>query len=473
MRDLIVAAFIIATLPTCFRRPFIGLLVFTLLAYMRVQDLTWGWARYERWSFYVAIVTAAGFVLGSGQRRFMLPDIRCWIMIALVLLVGASLVSSRFFHPSNLAGYTEYCKIIAVALFTTGVVRNREYLRILVYVVALSFGFFGVKNGVAFILSGFRMEIIQGPGGMLTDRNDFSLALCMGMPLLLHLGLSEKRQILRRVLLMTIPLTALTVISCHSRGAFLAMGAMAAAVSWRSKNRFAGFALLALCGVGAWIAAPASYKERISSISEFETEGSARGRIEAWKVAGNMIMAQPLLGVGYNKFQQEYVTYDPKRGVESDGNPKAEGTRVAHNSYLQIWAECGTPAFLLYMMLIVLTFYDLSQVRREAERRYHSSWILSYANMFEAGMVAFVVGALFLNRAQFDLFYHYVAIVVVFGKVAREAMAAEPLHSSGGEQRGRLVLEKPSGFGRNSPPSGFDRDTTSSGFGRRPSPGSA
>ena len=50
MRDLIVAGFIVATLPTCFRRPFIGLLVFTLLAYMRLQDLTWGWARYERWS---------------------------------------------------------------------------------------------------------------------------------------------------------------------------------------------------------------------------------------------------------------------------------------------------------------------------------------------------------------------------------------------------------------------------------------
>lgn len=471
MRDLIVAGFIIATLPTCFRRPFIGLLVFTLLAYMRVQDLTWGWARYERWSYYVAIVTAAGFVLGPGQKRFMLPDIRCWIMVALVALVGISLVSSRFFRPSDLTSYTEYCKIIGVALFTTGVVRNREYLRILVYVVALSFGFFGVKNGLAFILSGFSMEIIQGPGGMLTDRNDFSLALCMGMPLLLHLGLSEKRQILRRVLLLTIPLTALTIISCHSRGAFLAMGAMASAVAWRSKNRFAGFALLGLCGLGAWMAAPASYKDRISTISDYKTEGSAQGRIEAWKVAGNMIVARPLLGVGYNKFQQEYVTFDPKRGVESDGNPKAEGTRVAHNSYLQIWAECGTPAFLLYMSLIVLTFWDLGRVRREAERRYHSSWILSYANMFEAGMVAFVVGALFLNRAQFDLFYHYVAIVVVFGKVAREAMAEEPLHVGGGQERGRLVLEKPQGFGRTPPPSGFDRDGSSGGFGPRTAPG--
>ncbi len=466
MRDLLVAGFIVATLPTCFRRPFIGLLVFTLLAYMRLQDLTWGWARYERWSFYVAIVTMAGFILGAGERKFMLPDLRCWMMVGLIVLVGLSLVTSRFFLPSDLTLYIEYCKVVGVALFTTGVVRNREYLRILVYVVALSFGFFGVKNGLAFILSGFRMEIIAGPGGALTDRNDFSLALCMGLPLLLHLGLSEKRQILRRVLLLTIPLTALTIISTHSRGAFLAMGATAMAIAWRSKNRFAGFGLVFLCAGAAWMAAPASYKDRISTISEYQTEGSARGRIEAWKVAGHMIVAKPLLGVGFNKFQQEYNTYDPTRALESDGSKNAEGTRVAHNSYLQIWAECGTPAFLIYMLLIVMSFIDLSVVRREAERRYHSSWILSYANMFEAGLVAFVVGAVFLNRAQFDLFYQFVAIIIVFGRVARHSMATEPLRVSTNEERGSLVQEKANGFDKRAPRSGFANDRPRSGFGR-------
>jgi probable O-glycosylation ligase (exosortase A-associated) len=438
---------------------------------MRVQDLTWGWARYERWSFYVAVVTFAGFVFQKQRQRFMLPDLRCWIMVALVVLVGISLVSSRFFRPADLDGYIEYVKIVGIALFTTGIVRNREYLRILVYVIALSFGFFGVKNGLAFALSGFRMEMIQGPGGMLTDRNDFALALCMGLPMLLYLGLSERRPILRRVLLMTIPLTALTVISSHSRGGFLAMGAMAGAVVWRSRNRIGGFALLVLCAAAAWMAAPESYKTRISTIGDYQTEGSARGRIEAWKVAGRMIAAQPVLGVGYNKFQSEYVSYDPNRGLESDGNPKAEGTRVAHNSYLQIWAECGTPAFLLYLGLIVLTFLDTWAVRRAAERRYHTSWIIAYAKMFEASLVAFLVGAMFLNRAQFDLFYHFVAVVVVFGKVAREAMADTSAMPERGGERAPLALEGGPGFGARVRRDGFARARPRDGFARRPALG--
>ena len=103
-------------------------------------------------------------------------------------------VNEAFAHADVVAAFA----VIGVALFTTGVVKNREYLRIMVWVIALSFGFYGVKNGLAAILSGGSLVIIQGPGGMLSDNNDFALALCMSIPMLLHLGKSERREHLRR-----------------------------------------------------------------------------------------------------------------------------------------------------------------------------------------------------------------------------------------------------------------------------------
>jgi O-antigen ligase len=227
----------------------------------------------------------------------------------------------------------------------------------------------------------------------------------------------------------------------------------------------AGFATLFLVGVAAAIAAPKSYVERISTISQYETEGSAKGRLDAWKVAFNMIRARPVLGVGFEKFQANYRRYDPNASQEIEGGP---GTRVTHNSYLEIWAECGTPALVLYLLLIALTYLDLWRVRAQARLRFHSSWILSYATMFEASMTAFVVGSMFLNRAHFDLFYHLVAIVVVFGRLAREAMedtTAYPLRASG---RGILALQRQRGF-EIAPRGGrIERPEPRSGFGRKP-----
>jgi probable O-glycosylation ligase (exosortase A-associated) len=465
MRDLLVALFIVGALPSCFRRPFIGLLMFTLLAYMRVQDLTWGFARFQRWSFYVALVTLLGFLMSKEDKRFMVNDIRCWIMVVLALLVGASLIASGSLTLRDFNLYTEYWKIIGVALFTTGVVKNLGYFRILVWVIALSFGFFGVKSGLQMILSGGSLVIIQGPGGMLSDNNDFALAMCMSIPWLLHLGLSERRDILRKTMIAIVPLSVLTIAATHSRGAFLSLVATSLVLVWRSQNRVAGFAIMFLASVAAAIAAPKSYVERISTISQYETEGSAKGRLDAWKVAFNMISARPLLGVGFEKFQQNYKRYDPNATEEGEGGP---GTRVTHNSYLEIWSECGTPAFLLYLLLILLTYTDLWKVRAEAKLRYHSSWILSYTTMFEASLTAFVVGSMFLNRAHFDLFYHLVTIVIVFGRLARAAMKDEhayPLRVAG---RGVLSLQRAPGFGARPAVRGFDRPALPSGFDRRP-----
>ena len=426
MRDLIVAAFILLALPTCFRRPFIGLLLFTLLAYMRLQDLTWGFARFERWSFYVAAVTFAGFVLHKSDRKFMSGDIRNWIMVALAATVGVSMLASGDNGKAELQSYTEYVKIIGVALFTTGIVTNREHLRLLVYVIALSFAFYGVKNGLAFILSGGSLVIITGPGGMLADNNDFALALVMGIPLVLHLGLAEKRTLLRRSMLACVPLMVLAIVATHSRGAFVSLAAMTLVLAWRSRNRVASFSMIGLVVLLGVIAAPSAYMERISSITQYEEDGSAKGRLAAWAVAGNMIVDKPLFGVGFDKFQRNYRDYDDNVTTTDDGAAAPLGTRVAHNSYLQVWAECGTLAFAMYIALLVLSFLELRRVRRMAEMRYHTSWIISYAVMFEAALVAFTVGSMFLNRAHFDLYYHFVAIVAVFGVVARRAMEAQP-----------------------------------------------
>ena len=475
MRDLFVSGLIVGCLPTCFRRPFIGLLLFSLLAYMRIQDLTWGFARFQRWSFYVAIITLAGYVLQGSTRRNMLPDVRNWIMLGLMLFVGLSLVMNGPFDArGDTARYVEYLKIVGVAIFTTAVVKDRHYLRVLVWIIALSFGFFGIKDGISMIFSGGSLKIIQGPGGMLADNNDFALALCMGIPLLFHLGWAERRKLMRRTMLAMVPLTMLTVMATHSRGAFLAMSCAVFVLVWRSKNRVAGFATMILVAIAAVIAAPASYKERIATIGSYEEDQSARGRLDAWRVAGHMIAANPVFGVGFDKFTRNYRAYDTKTGPAA-GVPDT-GIHVAHNSYLQIWAECGTPAMILYLLLIGLSYIDLWRVRKMARQRYHTSWILYYATMFEASLTAFVVGSFFLNRAQFDLFYHFVAVIMVFGYFARLEMKklegeAEPSPRSGG--RGRLQLARERGLAREPALGGFGRTEPNGGFGRGPAFGRA
>ena len=343
MRDIVVSLLILGALPTAFKKPFVGLLLFSLLAYMRLQDLSWGFARDVRWSFYVVIVTFAGFFASRNERKFMIIELRTILMMIMVVLVALSIVKNEGLALRNFPLFTEYAKIILIALFTTGMVNSRDRLRMMVWVIALSFAFFGFKGGLVGLMTGGTVPILRGPGGMLKDNNDFALALAMGVPMMLLIGRSEKREILRRALVLCVPLTAITIALTHSRGGFLALVMGLCVLVWRSRNKLAGFSVMALISLAALFAAPASYVERIGSISEYEQDDSAQARFAAWRTAGVMIQANPIFGVGFGRFQDNYEKYDPAGKL---GALKEHGSHVAHNSYLQIWAECGTPAFM-------------------------------------------------------------------------------------------------------------------------------
>jgi len=453
MRDLIVSLIVMGALPVSYRRPLVGLLMFSLLAYMRLQDLAWGFARYQRWSYYVALVTFAGF-LSSRRKNPIIIEARSVIMMCLAAFLGVGLIFAHGEAEINIAAYLEFCKIVAIALFTTSVIQTRDHLRCMVWVIAMSLGFYGVKNGLAGVITLGGAKILQGPGGMMKDNNDFALAMVMAVPVLFHLYTSERRQILRQGALVMIPLTIVTVMLTHSRGAALSLAFALSILVWRSRNRFIGIAVGACLIMAAAAFAPKTYVKRLETIQNFEEDGSAQGRLAAWRVAGRMVRANPIFGVGLSRFQVAYLDFEP---APSDQQLAGKGgTRVAHNSYFQIWAEGGTPALLMYLSLLGLSFFDIWRIRWRARRKYHASWILSYCSMFEASLGAFFLGSAFLNRAHFDLFYHYVAIILVFGTLARKEMdqldslVPNPAESAG--RRGRagrgLRLVQTNGFRR-------------------------
>lgn len=453
MRDLLVALFVIGSLPVSFKRPVAGMMMFSLLAYMRLQDLTWGFARDQRWSFYVALVMFAGFIFQRDKqaptwnfRTGLLVFMPAWMLVGLVEARGVA-------YALQSTVFVEYIKVVGIAIFTMMVVRRREHLRAIMWVIGGSFAFFGLKNGAATLLSGGSLYINRGPGGMLEDNNDFALGLAMSIPLIVGLATSETNKYYTKWLKVCTPLTFLSIFATRSRGGFLSSAFATFVIVWRSKNRLAGLFLMGLAGViGVGVFSNSEMFQRLKTLKNVETDSSATGRLEAWKVAGRMIEDQPIFGVGFNQFQNAYLTYGARVADRKDGS------RVAHNAYLQIWSEGGTPVFMAYFALLVASILAVQKLRREADRVYERSWIHSYCTAFEGGLVAFMVGSTFLDRAHFDLIYHYFALIIVFEKLARDEMK-NPLGVTGAVRRGvggTLVRTEKQGFrGKSQVSTGF------------------
>ncbi|MBM4060480.1 MAG: putative O-glycosylation ligase, exosortase A system-associated [Planctomycetes bacterium] len=424
MRDLLVLAAVLLLLPGSFRRPFVGLLLFSWLAYMRPQDLCWSFARTMRLSFVVGLVMFAGWWANErGRRPFARWDFRSQAVLWLGLLVSVSYAFAGTHDENTNRYYFEFVKILAIALFTSGQVDTVARFRLLAWTIALSLAFFGVKGGLFGVLTGGR-PILRGPGGMLEDNNDFALALVMNVPLLWYLGIGEGKAWVRRATQVGVVLTIVTVVLTHSRGAFLALSATALWIAWRSGRLVRAVALLGLLG-GLFLAlAPPEVLERLGTIGDPQ-ESSTRARLTSWGIAMRMIGDNPLLGVGLRNFDLLYRDYSPVP------IPEGQQAYVAHNSYLQIWAESGTLAFVVYLLLLGSVFVACRWVWRVGRVRPDLAWAGNHARMLEATTVGFLVGAFFLNRGHFDLIYHWLALVTALVCLVQAECRKAPAAAAG------------------------------------------
>jgi probable O-glycosylation ligase (exosortase A-associated) len=417
MRDVFVTLLIAGVLPLVFTRPFYGLVMFTWLAYMRAPDLCWGFAKTIRFSLVVALLMFVGFFLYE-RKKFYVSEIRNNLLTLFAVLIILSVIVNQIKLGMAYGKYEEFTKIILIAVFTVTIVDSQWKLRIMCWTIALSLGFYGIKCGIFGFLGG---EVFQGPGGLLLDNNDFSLAMVMNLPFLFYLSMEEKHPHVKLFLRVLVFFTIVTIIATRSRGGFLALAMVYFVMTMKSRHKMLSFSIAFLGLILFLIFIPEEYVERLKSITDTK-EQSAASRLVAWHTALIMIKANPLMGVGLGNFVHNYHIYAPVLQWERDGTFVPH---VAHNSYLQIWAECGTPAFFVFVLILLITLVKLRRLRRENAMRDGPTWITHYCNIFEVSMYGYFVGATFLNRGMFDLIYQIVGLTAAMSFIADRAFTEQ------------------------------------------------
>ena len=413
MRDLIVLGVVFASLPLIVFRPYFGLLVYGWLAYMRPQDMGWGATRMLPLSQWVAVALVLGLVLSLGRERWLELKVQTVLMMLLAGWISITVVTAVLPDVSiDMYGY--YWKAIVISILTTGLVNDRRRFRVLLMLIAFSIGFLGAKRGLIGLVSG-GARYYDGPGGFMSDNNSFALVLNMILPLLMAIILTEKSKLLRIGAAVVAVLSTMTILFTFSRGGLLTLCAVVPALIWRSRHRFLVAGLIA-AGLAGFLfftsdAFTKAYVERAGTISDYQEDRSAMGRINAWDTSWRAFLDYPLFGVGPNNLEVVHRAY----------SPEPDRFRVSHNAYLQILCECGLPALLLFVSGIVSGFLALGRVRRETAL----PWVEVYARMLQISLVAYVVGSMFLNTAYSELLYQIVAMSVSLQVIARASARAE------------------------------------------------
>jgi O-antigen ligase len=95
--------------------------------------------------------------------------------------------------------------------------------------------------------------------------------------------------------------------------------------------------------------APATARERVTS-----SEKGGHGREDIWKVGWRMVEAHPVRGVGAGNFSTSSIHYLlVQPGLLRRSDFIVDTQKVAHNAYLQAWAETGVIGLGLFLAVIL------------------------------------------------------------------------------------------------------------------------
>jgi probable O-glycosylation ligase (exosortase A-associated) len=404
MRGLALLMFVAATLPMAFMRPLIGLMLWIMFSYMNPHRIAFGFATSFPWVMITAVITLISMSAHADQRQ---PLKMTPILALMTLFLAWTGFTTLFAVESSMAQaeWIRFFKILMMAYVTAMLVTDPERLRWVLWTIVLSFGFWGFKGGLFTLVSGGGYHVLGPIKSFFRDNNDFALVMCMTLPLMRYLQLYEKNKWVQRGLWVLMGFTVLSVVGTYSRGGFLALAAVAFMLLIKSRRR-AGLIVVApmlVLAIGAFM--PQQYFSRIHTIHNYQHNQSAEGRIDSWKFATNVALANPITGGGFDVWASDYQwnTYGPPGATH----------RAIHSIWFEVLGEQGFIGLIIFVSMLLVGWLSLARIRKQARGSPELAWMGDLASMIQVSFVGFVAAGTFLPMPYFDLFYQLIAIVTV------------------------------------------------------------
>jgi putative inorganic carbon (HCO3(-)) transporter len=303
----------------------------------------------------LGLALAVSYLLWALRRNVPL---RMPPVLIIAAVFGFVIGLSLLFSPdpsSSLTKALRYASFFLVLFLAIQVIDSREILmrvlRVLVAATALA-----ALYGLVQFLSG-AAERASGP---IPDPNDFAYMMAAVVPVAIFLAREDRS---RRLLwsLATLLLFG-AILATLSRGALIGLLAL---LLWAVLTRRIGFAGTLSLVVSSLVLIGLALTLWSSVINERLEEKNRIGaanvesRAAFWSAAERMAMDKPLLGVGPGNFSLEAKNYVRNSPIELE-DP------LVHNSYLEILAESGPFALLLFLGMLAAAWIAATQAERTA-----------------------------------------------------------------------------------------------------------
>ncbi len=423
MRDLFVLGCLASAILITLRYPYVGILGWTWISFLNPHRLSYGFAFEFPIAMAMGIAAIFAFIVSKEPKK--LPSSPLFaIVVILTIWIGITTLAAHDIEWSKTKWETS-TKILIMALLSAMLMTTRERVHAMVWVVAITLGYYGIKGGVFTLVTGGDYRVWGPPGTFIADNNQLALALIATIPLMAYLLHTTPYRWMKIGIWVAILMMFFSIIGSHSRGALLGVIAMGGYYVWRTRYKApAIIAALVVVLVGMWFV-PEHWISRMDTISEYEADASALGRLEVWTFAVKLALDNPITGGGFHvsSIQDLYFSY----------MPDADKGRAFHSIWFEMLGAHGFVGLSIFITMLYLLWSTCRRIRKQTQHIPHLAWAGDLASMIQVSTVGYMATGTFVNLAFFDLIYTIIAIVIGLSVVVQKELSSVP------EREGRLA----------------------------------
>lgn len=397
-------------------QPWIGVLYWTWVSIMNPHRLlTYGWVLSLPWALALAAGTVGGMIMGKCHKKLPMTRETKVLIAFMAWMVLTTMMA--FNRDDSMEQLKKVIKIDFMILVAMALLHTRKHIMLLMGVLVISLGYYGFKGGIYTIQTGGSGRVWGPSGTYIEGNNELALALIMAIPLMQFVRLRTLVPWVKRGLTVLMILTAFSALGSQSRGALLAIAAMALVLWQRSEQKVRFGVFLGIVSVVLISFMPDTWSERMNTVKTYDQDASAMGRINAWTLCWNIATSR-LVGGGFDIYDS--LTFQRYAPVPWD-------THVAHSIYFSVMGEQGFPGLFLFLLMWFYVWRTGTWLRKNAKFHPEALWAADLGSMCQVSMIGYLVGGAFLSLAYFDLPYNILILMVLTRKwVEEKAWEREP-----------------------------------------------
>jgi len=350
-------------------------------------------ARPEDWIPGLAVVPLAkiagilillALVFSFGDIRWHMPQEVIFLSL-LVFQLWLTVPFSPVWKGGAFMVMLDFSKVLPLVIVIYAAVRSMKRLQWILLVQATSVAAITMASIFLAHTTAGRLEGVLS--GIYGNPNDLALAIDLNLPICLALALTTRSYGKKLAWAVAILAMIYAVFLTASRAGAISLVVATLVCLWQlgvKSRRFYLLLLVPIAVIVLWLHGGGAMRERfvqenVNFATDNQFSGSAQQRKQLLLRSLEVTAEHPLFGIGPGNF------------------PVVSGVwHVSHNSYTQMSAEGGIPAFILYVLFLWRAIANLRDIRKY---RKMGSKIRLFSMALEASLAAYLVGSFFGSLA--------------------------------------------------------------------------